>query len=54
MATLTQQAIYAEYLVKHSLDFIGAADENGSILEYNPAALRAFGYTLEELRNLDF
>lgn len=54
MATLTQQAIYAEYLVKHSLDFIGAADENGGILEYNPAALKAFGYTLEELRNLDF
>lgn len=54
MTALSQQAVYADYLVKNSLDFIGAADENGAIIEYNPAALRAFGYTLDELKNLEF
>ena len=49
MSSLTQNAIYADYLIKNSLDFIGSADAEGNIIEYNPAALRAFGYTLEEL-----
>lgn len=35
------------------MDFIGAADENGDIIEYNPAALKAFGYTMDELKRLE-
>ncbi len=53
MVPINRQEVYAEHLIKNSLDFIGAADENGDIIEYNPAALRAFGYTLEELLKLD-
>lgn len=53
MTTLSEQAFYAEYLMKNSLDFIGVADENGVIIEYNPSALNAFGYTLEEIRKLE-
>lgn len=53
MTLINRQAVYAEHLIKNSLDFIGAADENGDIIEYNPAALRAFGYTMEELLELD-
>ncbi|MFK7786048.1 MAG: PAS domain S-box protein [Crocinitomicaceae bacterium] len=53
MHSLTENAIYADYLIKNSLDFIGSADADGNIIEYNPAALNAFGYTLEELRGLD-
>ncbi len=45
MATLSRQAIFAEHLIQNSMDFIGAADKDGNIIEYNPAALRAFGYT---------
>jgi len=52
MQTLTDNAIYADYLIKNSLDFIGSADAEGRIIEYNPAALSAFGYTLEELKGL--
>ena len=52
MHSLTENAIYADYLIKNSLDFIGSSDAEGRIIEYNPAALRAFGYTLEELKNL--
>jgi PAS domain S-box-containing protein len=53
MTLIKRQAVYAEHLIKNSLDFIGAADENGEIVEYNPAALRAFGYTMEEMLELD-
>lgn len=54
MAILSKQAIYAEHLIQNSMDFIGAADKDGAIIEYNPAALKAFGYTLEELRLLPY
>ncbi len=54
MATLSKLAFFAEHLIKESSDFIGITDAEGGIIEYNPAALKAFGYTLEELRNLDF
>ncbi|MDG1333482.1 MAG: PAS domain S-box protein [Crocinitomicaceae bacterium] len=53
MPTLSQNAVLAEYLIKNSLDFIGSADAEENIIEYNPAALRAFGYTLEEMVLLD-
>lgn len=53
MGTLSERSVFADYLIKNSIDFIGAADENGEIIEYNPAALRAFGYTLEEIKNLE-
>lgn len=52
MVSINRQAAYAEHLMKNSQDFIGAADENGFIIEYNPAALRAFGYTKEEMEEL--
>jgi PAS domain S-box-containing protein len=52
MHSLTENAIYADYIIKNSLDFIGSADAEGRIIEYNPAALNAFGYTLEELKEL--
>ena len=35
------------------MDFITASDRDGNIVEFNPAALRAFGYTQEEIMGLD-
>ncbi len=52
MKTLSERSVFADYLIKNSIDFIGAADENGDIIEYNPAALRAFGYTLDEIKRV--
>lgn len=54
MATLSRLAFFAEHLINNSTDFIGITDKDGGILEYNQAALAAFGYSLDELRNLDF
>lgn len=52
MKMLSERSVFADYLIKNSIDFIGAADENGEIIEYNPAALKAFGYTLEEIKRV--
>ncbi len=37
-------------MMKAALDAIVVMDENGTTLEFNPAAQRIFGYTLEEAR----
>lgn len=54
MSTLSKLTFFAEHLIKESSDFIGITDADGGIIDYNPSALKAFGYSLEELRNLDF
>lgn len=49
----SHREIYAEYLIENSLEFISASDNSGVIIEFNPAASRAFGYTKDEIVGLD-
>lgn len=44
---------FARSLIDSSLDMIMAADTNGRITEYNPAAALRFGYELEEILGRD-
>ena len=46
---LTPSQVFARALIDSSLDMIIVVDEHRRILEFNPAAQRAFGYRLEEM-----
>lgn len=50
---LRQSRRFARSLINSSLDMIMAADEQGRITEYNPAASMRFGYEPEEAVGLD-
>jgi PAS domain S-box-containing protein len=44
---------YIRLLIDSSLDMIFACDENGKITEFNTAAQRTFGYSLQEIMGKD-
>ncbi|MDX9751238.1 MAG: PAS domain S-box protein [Flavobacteriales bacterium] len=46
---LVHSKSFSRHLVDHSPDMIMAADPQGRITEFNPAALERFGYRLEEV-----
>ena len=46
---LTPSQVFARALIDSSLDIIIVVDEHRRILEFNPAAQRAFGYRSEEM-----
>ncbi len=50
---LKQSRRFARSLIDSSLDMIMAADQQGRITEYNPAASLRFGYEAEEVTGLD-
>lgn len=42
------------FIYQNSINVISSSDVDGNIVEFNPSAEKAFGYTLEEARALDF
>lgn len=50
---LIQNQKYTHSIINSSLDIICASDNQGKIIEYNKAAQKAFGYTKNEIKNMD-
>ena len=50
---MSNKEVYAEYLIENSVDFINVSDKSGRIVEFNPAAQQAFGYSRKEVLELD-
>ena len=46
---LKKAQIYLQSIIESSLDMICAADSDGKIIEFNTAAQKTFGYSLEEV-----
>lgn len=49
-ARLMQAQGFTRSIIDSSLDMIIASDTNGVVREFNPAAQKSFGYTLEEMK----
>ena len=43
-----------KFIFNNSINIISSSDVHGNILEFNPAAQKIFGYTLEEAQVLDY
>ena len=43
-----------KFIFNNSITLFSSSDVNGQVTDFNPAAQNAFGYSLEEIRNLDF
>lgn len=50
---LIQNQKYTNSIINSSLDIICASDNQGKIIEYNKAAQKAFGYSKNEIKNMD-
>lgn len=51
---LSKEKSKNKFIFDNSINCISSSDRDGNITDFNPAALEKFGYTLEEIRKLDY